>query len=99
VNIANLTNSIKSIVWDVRHDMIRPEDATKQIVMIMLVELWPYQSGQVIYLDNLTDSEYRICSMWAIENKGSYSSRIQCIKDMREVFPGLSLSAANHFCK
>lgn len=96
MNLGNLRNSIRHSV--LMHD---PEDVkgiVDSVFMLFICELWTHTSKEVLYVDSLTDQEFRILSHWAIMSRDSYSSKIAHIKDMREVFPGLSLTAAAQFC-
>lgn len=99
MNITTLTNSVKGLVWEAEGGMTSVDDVTKQIVMVLLVETWSHKSTESVFMEHMTDLEYRILDMWARQNAHQYSSRISMIKDMRETFPGLTLSGANHFAK
>jgi hypothetical protein len=98
MNYNVLRNSIRPIIREVRDGDKGIIDATEEIVNIFMVETWNHTAAETLYLDDLTDSEYRILSMWARRASEDYTSRIAAIKDMRETFPGLGITAAYHFC-
>lgn len=95
MHVQNLRNSIQSILSEVDEGMSNVAHATDQLLSIFLVETWTHTQGEALSIDNLTDIEYRILHTWAVNARPAYSSRIMCIKDMRQTFPGLGLSAAN----
>jgi hypothetical protein len=97
ISVANMRRTIESIL--LQHD---PEDIkgiTDALVAVWLCESWTHKDGEVLRLDDLTDAEFRMLAEWARLSKGQYSRAISHIKDMREVFPGLGLAAANYFVR
>lgn len=96
-NLSNIRSSIIAVVME--ND---PEDIvsiTDDIMSIFLCESWTHVQGETVYLDSLTDREFRILAMWTDQSAKHYTRPIAHIKDMREIFPGLSLSAANYFVR
>lgn len=70
-------------------------EKTNNLMGIMLSASWPYTSRERVEYDDLQDRDFRILAEWCILNRRSYDGRmIAMIRDMREVFPGLSLAAA-----
>lgn len=97
ISIANLRRSIESVL--LQHD---PEDIkgiTDDLVAIWICESWTHKAGEVVQRDNLTDSEFRMLAEWAAMSSKHYTRPIPHIKDMREIFPGLGLAAANYFVR
>lgn len=89
----NLVNSIHGILDDLAWDSISLADAKVAVGNIIASELWTHTSDEVLSLADLTDEEFRFVTMWAISNKGD--NRMQTIRDMREIFPGIGLATAN----
>ena len=97
MNYATLATSIRGPVADAHFGVVSTEAAVKAIMLIIMVESWDHAATEVLRLGDLTDAEYRAIDSWAKDTKSDYDSKIQHIKDMRQVFPGLSLTAAKHF--
>lgn len=90
-----MRNTIKNIL----DERIVPDHMlADQILMVFLVEEWGHKAGECLDQEDLTDREFRICSMWASANHNS-DKMISTIRDMREIFPGLSLKAARNFVR
>lgn len=97
MRFAVVQSDIRHLVNEAVDGMLTVDDATHYIMSIILTEAWTRKDGDVVTLAKMTDTEYRMLDMWVRANWPSHrGSRIQFIKDMREVFPGLSLAAAHH---
>lgn len=96
-NLSNMRASILSVLM--QNDPEDIKSITDDIMALFICELWTHKSGEVVYLDALTDREFRSLAMWASQSAKHYERPIAHIKDMREIFPGLSLSAANYFVR
>ena len=97
ISVANMRRTIESVL--LQND---PEDIkgiTDDLVSIWICESWTHKDGEVVRLDDLTDSEFRLLAEWARMSSRHYSRAISHIKDMREIFPGLGLAAANYFVR
>lgn len=95
MHVQNLRNSIQYILSSMDEGMSGVAYATDQLLSIFLVETWTHKQGEMLSIDELTDTEYRVLHTWALNARPSYDTRIACVKDMREVFPGLGLSACS----
>lgn len=100
MHIRTLQNSIQNVIEVGADRGESTRSMTRQILMIILVELWTHTKGEHLDWDDLTDSEFRACVMWVAFNKTAYEDTyIRMIKDMRDVFPGLGLAAARDFVR
>jgi len=100
MHIGTMQNSIQNVLQVGRDRDESINSMTRQILMIILVELWTHTKGEHLGWEDLTDSEFRACVMWVSFSKKAYmDTQIRMIKDMREVFPGLSLLAARDFVR
>jgi ribosomal protein L7/L12 len=97
MNYATLAASVRGTISDVHFGIMSTDTAVKSIMLIFMVESWDHVAAEVLRVSDLTDAEYRTVDSWAKDTKSDYDSKIQHIKDMRQVFPGLSLTAAKHF--
>lgn len=89
-----MRNSILHVIM--AHD---PEDVagmTDALTLMWIVDQWTHTEAEIpIKLSALTDAEFRMVVTWFHMTRNQYDNKIQHIKDMREVFPGLGLAAAN----
>jgi ribosomal protein L7/L12 len=98
MNYATIAASIRGPIADSHYGVCDIEAAVKSVMLILMVESWDHTANELVRLNDLTDSEYRTLDMWAKDTKSGYSSKIAHIKDMRQVFPGIGLATAKHFC-
>lgn len=89
MNYGTLYRSILSVVGD--------SGTAHNIMAVVASENWSHASDEILNETDLTDFEFRALVEWVRAYSPQYPSRVTLIQDMREVFPGLSLSAANRF--
>lgn len=94
MNLQKIRNSVESVVADVESGFATPDMAVDNIVSIFIVEQWDGTRGR-LDIDDLTDEDFRIVTNWLVLNRRPYGfSQIALIRDLRGVFPGLSIAAA-----
>ena len=67
------------------------------VVSLMLVEKWRRHYDENLRFDELTSEEKEIIFVWLSFNSLDYSHKHQIVKDMRELFDGLSEDAIHEF--
>lgn len=98
MNIANLRNSILDTIDNI--DSFGVHRSVENLLMVFLSEMWTHTASDYVEYDSLTDVEFRLLGEWVHINRNSYEGKkITMIRDMREVFPGLSLMAAVYFVR
>jgi hypothetical protein len=99
MKLVNLRNGIESAVSDNINGLITKGQLVDHLLSMFVVEAWDTSRTRVDYED-LTDDEFRLITEWLILNRRDYNlHQIALIKDLREVFPGLSLLAASYFVR
>lgn len=78
-----------------------PEELVEDIYWIVAVESWERKIGDNLYLEDLTDAEYRLVVEWYLHNRDQYANmdKINFIRDLRSMFPGLALRAVYNLIK
>lgn len=98
-SISQIRNSVNSVLNDFSMGRIDFSDATDAIDSIFLVEEWDHHEGEQLRIESLTDREFRIIGEWLIKERNHVvyrNNRIRLIRELREVFPGLSLLACKY---
>lgn len=98
-SISQIRNSVNSVLGDFAKGYIGFSDAQDAIDSIFLVEEWTHKSGEQLRVEDLTDREFRIIGRWLIKerNRTVYrNSPFRLMRELREMFPGLSLLAAKY---
>ena len=63
------------------------------------MEEWTHKSGEQLRVEDLTDREFRIIGQWLIKERNHTvyrNSQIRLVRELREMFPGLSIMAAKY---
>lgn len=99
MRFAVVESDIRNILDNMVLGNISAPRALNDIMTIIFTESWTHTDDHkhAVTLENMTDAEFRMLSMWVRANHPSKAgSSLQFIKDMREVFPGLNLAAAHY---
>lgn len=93
MNLKNLRTTIQTTIAEGNiaghHEFV----TARNVYLLILVAAWPHGERSRLTLDQLSDADYRIASEWVNLTRKDYSSTVSHIQDMREILPGLSLSA------
>ena len=93
MNLKNLRTTIQTTIAEGNiaghHEFV----TARNVYLLILVAAWSHNNGTRLSLDELSDSDYRLASEWVILTRSDYSGVVAHIRDMREVLPGLSLTA------
>jgi hypothetical protein len=101
MNLKVVKNSIESVILD--NDALRvprtPREMCEDIYWIVAVASWEHKEVEQLTVEDLTDDESRLVSEWYFYHRGQYGTlaKINFIRDMREMFPGLALRTAYNF--
>lgn len=98
-SISQIRNSVNSVLGDLAKGYIGFSDAQDAIDSIFLVEEWTHKSGEQLRVEDLTDREFRIIGQWLIKERNHTvyrNSQIRLVRELREMFPGLSIMAAKY---
>jgi hypothetical protein len=60
------------------------------VISLILVEKWRHFPDENLFVDELTNEDRAIVRAWTRLNLEDYSHKHQIVKDMVELFPGLS---------
>ena len=101
LNLKIIKNSIADVL--LTNDALRVPRTKAQLVediyWIVAVASWEHEIGDDLTLEDLTDEECRLVTEWYFYNRGRYidgdrESAINFLRDMRDIFPGLTLRTA-----
>ncbi len=101
MNLKVVKNSIEDAILNNEYLRVplTPQQLVESIYWIVAVESWDHIPGENLTVEDLTDEEYRLVTEWYFYNRGFYTrmNKINFIRDMREMFPGLALRTAYNF--
>lgn len=97
MNVGIMRNSIYNAILAQNPDDV--SGITDSILLIVLAETWTHGDTESLRIHDLTDAEFRTVVTWFHMTRKQYDNKIRHIKDMREVFPGLGLAAANEIVR
>jgi hypothetical protein len=101
MDIRNLRTSIEHAII---HGYDRDDTAAtiaKDVYLLTLAAMWNHTKDEYLRIEHLTDAEVRMLLEWKHFTAADYERRgtLAQVADMREVFPGLSLTAAAYIVR
>jgi hypothetical protein len=88
-------SSIDQIVNSINNLFEYGDESPERVISFILVEKWRHNEYEELEYHNLNDHEIELLDAWAKINADSYSKTRDLIRDMTELFLGLSVIAAS----